>query len=142
MSIPEKDVKEILDRYKAKIKKTIKSDDFDLDPDFSKEYNVFRKHYLSKKLSLYEKLCNTFESIIRVRPKESEHKNIVYKTAKIAIINPDKAPKLAAPIGVIFKWVNLMLSDNFLCSDSFGLTLIILSKVLHNFSYNDNFFDR
>jgi len=76
MSIQEKDVKEILDRYKAKIRKTIKSDDFDLDPDFSKEYNVFRKHYLSKKLSLYEKLCNTFESIIRVRPKESVHKKL------------------------------------------------------------------
>lgn len=76
MSLKDKDVKEILDKYKSKIKKSGKYEDLDINPDFSTEYNIFREHYLSKKLSIYEKLCNQFESIIRVRPKDLEYKKL------------------------------------------------------------------
>ena len=70
MPLQDKDVKEILEKYKTKLKKSLKYEE-DIDPDFSKEYNIFREQYLSKRLSLYEKLCNIFESVLRVRSEST-----------------------------------------------------------------------
>ncbi|HLC73046.1 MAG TPA: hypothetical protein VJH20_00245 [Candidatus Nanoarchaeia archaeon] len=75
MPLQDKDIKEILEKYKTKLKKSLKYEE-DVDPDFSKEYNIFREQYLSKGLSLYEKLCNIFESVLRVRPKDLDYKKL------------------------------------------------------------------
>src|SRR3989344_580134 len=76
MSFKDNEVKDILDKYKNKIKKSDKFEELDINPDFSTEYTIFREHYISKKLSIYEKLCNKFESVIRVRPKDAEYKKL------------------------------------------------------------------
>ena len=76
MSFKDNEVKDILDKYKNKIKKSDKFEELDINPDFSTEYTIFREHYISKKLSIYEKLCNKFESVIRVRPKDIEYKKL------------------------------------------------------------------
>jgi len=65
----DQDLKEILSKYKEKlnqelnipIEKTTKEIT-------SREYSDFKKEYLPKELSLYEKLCNLSEKILKVKP--------------------------------------------------------------------------
>ena len=59
MPAPEEEVKSLLQKYKAKL-----SDQLDISPEgikktpWSREYKQFKKEYIPKRLSLYEKFCN------------------------------------------------------------------------------------
>ena len=75
-----KDVDDILKKYKGKLKTAREVDkavkEFDENPDFSREYNVFKREVLGRRTSFYEGLCNSFGKILQVRPNEKETKEL------------------------------------------------------------------
>lgn len=75
-----KDVDDILKKYKGKFKSSQElykaADNFEENPDFSNEYNLFKKELLGKRTSLYEGLCNSFGKILQVKPGKKDEKEI------------------------------------------------------------------
>ncbi len=84
----EEDVRKILNKYSKKIEGYIESYDQSLTSDeaFSKEYIIFREEARTKALSIYEKLCNSSEKIIKISPKEEEKEDLE-QAIKIAHLN-------------------------------------------------------
>ncbi len=72
--IEDKEINDILRKYDAKLKRAgaVRKAAEDFDPEFSREYLIFRKEFMSRGVSLYENLCNTFGKIIKVQPNRKE----------------------------------------------------------------------
>ena len=69
MPAPEEEVQVLLQKYKSKLK-----DQLDVSPEtitkttWSREYKQFKKEYIPRRLSIYEKLCNISEKLLKVAP--------------------------------------------------------------------------
>jgi hypothetical protein len=71
MPISDKEIEEILSKYRKNLNKRIsleEVEEYKPNPEFSKEYLKFRKEALSRGMSAYEKWCKFASSIIKVRP--------------------------------------------------------------------------
>ncbi len=69
----DKDVKDILDKYSRKLGGEIKSFDDKL---ISREYETFSEEEYLGELSLYEKLCNFSERLIKILPNKKDVKKL------------------------------------------------------------------
>ena len=74
--ISKEELRGLLNKYRGRMEKqlniTIKKDQ---KPVFSREYQQFKKEFMPRQFTFYEKLCNVSEKIIKIKPKpESEKK--------------------------------------------------------------------
>jgi len=108
----DEDVHEILDKYSKKIGEYAESYNQDLlsNEAFSKEYTIFRDEAMTRALTIYEKLCNSSEKLIKVSPKEEERKKLeeAIKTAHLNI-NPEGATSFATIILLVSITIALIL---------------------------------
>ncbi len=76
--ISSEEVQKILEKYEERLGKQIELEDIEHFPDdkFSREYNIFREEALGKKVTIYEKLCNFSENLIRITTKEREREKL------------------------------------------------------------------
>lgn len=77
MSIDDKEIRGILDKYKEKLGDKVKInkkrlEEYNPYPDFSKEYKIFRSEALSGKITIYERLCGFFGSKIKLKVKQKD----------------------------------------------------------------------
>jgi hypothetical protein len=98
----DREIDEILSKYKAKLKGKIDKqyfEDYEPSEDFSREYEVFRKESISRGVSIYEKLCNISEAIIRIKPSKKDY-NKLRESIGIAHlrINPEGSMSFSALI--------------------------------------------
>lgn len=69
----EAEVQALLQKYKQRLTEQLKIPAEKLGkPVFSREYKQFKKEYLPKRLSLYEKACNLSERILRIKPDKKK----------------------------------------------------------------------
>ncbi len=75
---------EIARKYKGQLNKTLSGDEPRQAPIFSTEYQTFKKEFMPKNLSMYERLCQWSEKLIHISPDEKqavriqEHINICH----------------------------------------------------------------
>ncbi len=131
----DKDTEEILKKYRRKLDgKVGKSavSEYEIDPNFSREYDIFRKEALSKRLTLYESLCNIFEKILKVKPGKKDFENIK-KSIEITHINitPEGAGSLAAFTTLFLVLLGILVSVYaIVSSEGSPLGLLFLSVIL------------
>ncbi len=119
MSIPREEVEKILNKYQSKLEKRISNvEHYKPDPEFSREYSKFRKESTSKKLSIYEKLCNISETIIKTMPSE---KDLPIIQESINITHLQITPRGASSFAILLSGL-LVLFTLFL-----GITSLVLS---------------
>lgn len=119
MSIPREEVEKILNKYQSKLEKRISNvEQYKPDPEFSREYSKFRKESASKRLSIYEKLCNISETIIKTRPSE---KDLPLLQESIDMTHLQITPKGASSFAILLSGL-LFLFTLFL-----GITSLVLS---------------
>ncbi len=123
---PKKEVKDVLEKYRSKIKEHI---DIESEGEvqseslrsFSKEYLTFREEILSKRMSKYESWCNSAENIIKLKPNDKILPQLqeAINTAHLNI-TPTGAASFAALFslllilfGTIFSVLIFLLSDQF-----------------------------
>ena len=83
--ISKEEVSEILNKYQKKLGENVQLDELEHFPgdNFSREYKLFRKQTLEKKISRYEALCNFAEKIIKLSPEERNINRVkVFKRGK------------------------------------------------------------
>ena len=79
MPISDKEIEDILNKYKTKLDKDVggkEVEEYTPSPNFSKEYTSFRKEALGKELSTYEKLCNFSETVLKAKPSDKDVETI------------------------------------------------------------------
>ncbi|MEK6974209.1 MAG: hypothetical protein AABW41_03175 [Nanoarchaeota archaeon] len=75
MKINDKEIEDILNKYRDQLKTKIgktNNNEYMPNRDFSREYITFRKELLGNNISVYERLCNLSEKIIKVDPDKKE----------------------------------------------------------------------
>ncbi len=75
MAINDPEIQGILKKYKDQLNKKVGDVDvgnYSPNADFSREYIIFRKEFLGKNITFYEKLCNASEKIIKINPDKKE----------------------------------------------------------------------
>ncbi|MBI2670977.1 hypothetical protein HYX18_03305 [Candidatus Woesearchaeota archaeon] len=75
MTINDQEIQEILNKYRDQLRSKVGKVDvasYTPNRDFSREYLIFRKELLGNKITLYEKLCNFSEKIIKINPDKKE----------------------------------------------------------------------
>ena len=105
--ISNKEIKDILEKYKEKIKRELVPgiEKKIGKPVPSKEYKEFKEEYMPKHLSLYEKLCNFSEKVLRINPGKTMWKSI---EENIEICHLNVTPigvfsfSILAPIAIAF----------------------------------------
>ena len=103
--IPEEEIKQIMGKYKKKLKEQL---DVPIEKlpkvIFSREYKEFKAEYMPGNLTIYEKLCNFSEKILKVKVSEKRKKELE-ESISIAHLNitPTGATSfsLVAPLIVI-----------------------------------------
>src|SRR3989344_1363706 len=131
----DKDTEDILKKYRRKLDgKVGKSaiSEYEIDPNFSKEYDIFRKEALSKRLTLYESLCNIFERILKVKPGKKDYEEI-NKSIGITHLNisPAGAGSLAAFTTLFLVLIGILLSIFAIVgNEGSPLGILILSLIL------------
>ncbi|MCD4666567.1 hypothetical protein K8R47_02040, partial [archaeon] len=127
------DVKKILDKYKKKLEKNVGSvGDYKPREGFSEEYDIFRKEALTKKLSLYETLCNFSEKIITIKPKDKDY-NKLAESINVAHlrITPYGATGFSMLITFILIIFGLLVAAiSLLNAGDFDLNLLLLPMVI------------
>ncbi len=71
-----KDMKDLVERYKQKIEKELDPTEQTKENVISREYIQFKKEYLPGHLTLYEKLCNYSEKLVKIKPNEKKVQEI------------------------------------------------------------------
>ncbi len=109
--MPKKEeVKEILEKYRSKLGEHVDTEsegqvESESEKSFSGEYQTFREEALSVKRTVYERLCQTAESIIKLKPSEKNLQELK-KSIEVAHLNitPEGAASLAAltSLSIIF----------------------------------------
>ncbi len=131
----DKDTADILKKYRRKLDgKVGKSaiSEYEIDPNFSREYDIFRKEALSKRLTLYESLCNIFEKILKVKPGKKDYEEI-NKSIGITHLNisPAGAGSLAAFTTLFLVLIGILLSIFAIVgNEGSPLGILILSLIL------------
>ena len=72
---------DLVEKFEAKIKKELGEGGAERVPDqekraYSREYQQFRKEYIPKHMSIYEKLCNISGSILKLKPEKEKAKEL------------------------------------------------------------------
>lgn len=126
----DEDIQNILDKYKNKLKENIQEvEDYSPEKNFSQEYQEFRKEALTRKFTAYESLCNSFERIINIKPKEKDYVKLQesIETAHLSI-TPAGAYSFsiftALILFFILAFVNL---SSFLVTGDLNTNLILLT---------------
>lgn len=72
--IEDKEIDDILRKYNAKLRRAgaVRKAAENFDGDFSREYLIFKKEFMSKGVSFYENLCSSFGKFVKVKPKKKE----------------------------------------------------------------------
>lgn len=142
MPISNKEINDILDKYKKKLDKNLTPKDiseYKPSADFSRQYSMFRNEYLGKNLSTYEKLCRFSEGIVKITPSKKDYDKIEesIKTSHLGI-TPNMAASFAlllvsflALIGLVVGLVSYFVFNN-LGVLALGLLLILVSVLLLN----------
>jgi hypothetical protein len=78
-------MQDLIDRYKREIERELGAK-MESKKIVSKEYQEFRKEYMPKHLTWYEKICSISEEIIKIKPSKKTEKEIV-ESAQIAHLN-------------------------------------------------------
>ena len=76
--IPKDVLKGIFSKYKGELNKELSDHPVEKTkkPIFSAEYQEFKKAFMSKKVTLYENMCNFSESLVQIKPKPEAAKKI------------------------------------------------------------------
>ena len=109
------EIENILNKYKQKLDSKVNNpsrpdtDSYAPERDFSKEYVLFRKEFLGNSTSLYEKLCNSSEKILKVDPdkKEAAKLNKSIQNAHLNI-TPTGASSFATLTGAVFILIGII----------------------------------
>ena len=77
---------DIIKKYKEKLEEELGRSV--ISPVTSREYKQFKKEMMSKKLSIYEKLCNISEKILKIKPDKKKKERffrslLIYATWKL-----------------------------------------------------------
>ncbi|MDP4012683.1 MAG: hypothetical protein Q8R00_03715 [Candidatus Nanoarchaeia archaeon] len=93
-----KEVRDVLEKYQKRFERELDSKEF-VKPTktVSREYQVFREEALEGEITLYEKLCNFSEKIIRITPSKEEQKRL---DESIRIAHISVTPAGAVSFGV------------------------------------------
>ncbi len=72
--IEDKEIDDILRKYNAKLRRAgaVRKAAEEFNGDFSREYLIFKKEFMSKGVSFYENLCSSFGKVVKVKPKKKE----------------------------------------------------------------------
>ncbi len=68
----ESEVNELMQKYKTKLSQQLELKESIGKPIFSREYKQFKKEYLPKRLTFYEKACNFSGKILKISPGEKK----------------------------------------------------------------------
>lgn len=74
--MPSPEVQELVRKYKSKIDSELGYETTGPKPIESREYQEFKKELLPQTMSLYEKLCNQAERILRIRPDQKREQQL------------------------------------------------------------------
>jgi len=135
MPISNKEIDEVLNKYKAKLDKDVDLKDvgeYSPDPEFSPQYLSFRKEALGKTNSTYEKLCNFSEEIIKVNPSEKDIDKIE-KSIEIAHLNitPVGAASFAMVLASVLVIISLIIGGiSYFLTGQLGILLLSLFLIL------------
>ncbi|MBR9702626.1 hypothetical protein GOV10_01195 [Candidatus Woesearchaeota archaeon] len=100
------DYEEIRKRYVEKLDSELSNTSQKLQ---SSRYELFRKQYLPKKFSLYERACNFAEKVLAVSPDKKKEKPLAEAIAAIHLqITPKGAASLALLLPVIIIFLSLL----------------------------------
>ncbi|MBI2148736.1 hypothetical protein HYU23_03580 [Candidatus Woesearchaeota archaeon] len=135
--MPEEDIKEIIEKYKAKVEKYV-----DVETEgaagseslkaFSKEYLKFREEVLSKKVTRYEKWCSTAENIIKLKPSEKILPKLqeAINTSHLNI-TPAGAASFAALASLLIIFLGALISVAFyLISNEFPIFTLLMFLII------------
>jgi len=76
-NITETELKSLLNKYKGQIEKQFNvSVKRGKKPIFSREYQQFKKEFISGRVTFYEKLCNFSEKLVKIKPKPNTEKKL------------------------------------------------------------------
>ncbi|MEK6835757.1 MAG: hypothetical protein AABX55_01925, partial [Nanoarchaeota archaeon] len=103
----DKDIKRILEKYQAKIQENVDTIEEYNPKIFSREYLIFREEALSRALTIYERLCNFFEKIIKIRPKEKDAKKL---QDSIEAVHLKITPEGAASFSLFVVFITILIS--------------------------------
>ncbi|MBU1030406.1 MAG: hypothetical protein KKB65_04185 [Nanoarchaeota archaeon] len=133
MKNDDKSFEKFKEKYQARIKSEFDGRTDNLRPINSREYSDFKKEYLPKHLTIYEKLCNFSEKVVQIKPDKKKipelqeaidicHLNITPTgTTSFAIV----IPLFIIIIGLIFGYLL-----PFLISGEAGLFFLSISVII------------
>ena len=142
MAVKDPEVKEILERYKARLQKNISVSPSSEQVSsykargFSREYELFRKEALSKTLSSYENLCNNFEKILKINPGKAQFERLKKDIEMVHLnITPTGAASFASFTGFLIVVLSILIggASYFTTKDALSIFLplfFILTGVL------------
>ncbi len=133
MPAPQQDIKELVQKYTKKVETqlNVPLSAISEKPLTTKEYQEFRKQYMPGPMSLYEKVCNASERILKVAPGPKDRPNIE-KAIKVTQLNitPTGAysfAMLAPTILAIFgSLISFAIFDSYFFVFFFLLTALVL----------------
>jgi len=69
-------MQDVIEEYKKSIEKELGTRVYQQKPK-SKEYQEFKEEFMPRHLTLYEKLCNYSEKILKIKPNKKNEKKII-----------------------------------------------------------------
>jgi hypothetical protein len=110
--ISQDELRNLVNKYKGKVEQelNISLATKQQQPIFSREYQEFKKEFMPARLTLYEKMCNLSENLVKVKPKPDVEEKLK-KSIKVAHLNitPTGAVSFSilAPIAFIILSIGL-----------------------------------
>lgn len=137
MADKETELKDLIKKYTKRVETQLEVPlaDISQEPVTTKEYTEFRKQYLPGQLSLYEKLCNKSEKLLKVAPGKKDAP-IVQKAIETSHLNITPtgaysfATLLPALIGIGGSLFSFLILDSFFFVFFFLFTSLALFKPL------------
>ncbi len=128
----DKDIKDILEKYQVKLKENINTiETYEPDQNYSLDYKIFRGEALTRTLSVYEAFCNFFETILKIKVKEDNYKELQKSIEAAHIqINPEGAASFAFFIAFFLILISLALGVYFYSIDRIELLLVVMGIIL------------
>ena len=128
----DKDLKDILNKYQAKLKENINViETYEPNPSYTMDYKIFREETLTRTLTSYESFCNFFEKILKIRVKDSQYKELEksIETAHLQI-NPEGAASFASFVAALLIVASLVLGYYLYTLGRIELLLISMMIIL------------
>ncbi|MEK6887171.1 MAG: hypothetical protein AABW88_05055, partial [Nanoarchaeota archaeon] len=133
MPAPQQDIKDLIQKYTKKVETqlNVPLSSVSEKPLTTREYQDFRKQYMPGPMSLYEKLCNASEKILKVAPGPKD-KPLIERAIKVTQLNITPtgaysfamlAPTLMAIFGSL---ISFAIFDSFFFVFFFLITALVL----------------